>query len=282
MNAEPDPRIVTFNGGTICYHERGDGFPLLMLHGSGPGVSAWVNFGNNLDAFAQGYRCVAPDLPGYGGSSGVEGDPIGGAVEAVLHLMTQLGIDKAHFIGNSFGAVIAARLAADHPDRIGKLVTIGGIGVGIFSSFPSEGIERLVDFVEDPTRQKMDAWLRSMVFDPAVLSESLVEHRYAAATNPASIETNRRIYSRAAIGAVAAFHRGPNAVDTFSYLARINAPTLITWGRDDRVNPLDGAMLPMRLIRNCQLHVFPDCGHWAMIERKADFEKVVKCFLEEP
>ena len=65
----------------------------------------------------------------------------------------------------------------------------------------------------------------------------------------------------------------------FAYLPKIKAPTLIAWGRDDRVNPLDGALVPMRLIPNAELHVFPNCGHWAMIERKAEFENIAMAFL---
>ena len=62
-------------------------------------------------------------------------------------------------------------------------------------------------------------------------------------------------------------------------LPRIQAPTLLTWGRDDRVTPLDGAIAPLRLIPRCELHVFPNCGHWVMIERKDEFESVVLSFL---
>ena len=67
--------------------------------------------------------------------------------------------------------------------------------------------------------------------------------------------------------------------ETLGMLRRIQAPTLLTWGRDDRVTPLDGAIAPLRLIPRCELHVFPDCGHWAMIERKAEWESVVLSFL---
>ena len=67
--------------------------------------------------------------------------------------------------------------------------------------------------------------------------------------------------------------------EMLAMLGRIQAPTLLTWGRDDRVTPLDGAIAPLRLIPRCELHVFPDCGHWAMIERKDEFESVVLSFL---
>jgi len=91
--------------------------------------------------------------------------------------------------------------------------------------------------------------------------------------------TSKTMYTRAGIGAIGDRMRGPDGVSDLSHLPKIKAPTLITWGRDDRVNPLDGALLPMRVIPNCELHVFPNCGHWAMIERKAEFEQVVLGFL---
>ena len=69
------------------------------------------------------------------------------------------------------------------------------------------------------------------------------------------------------------------AADSVATLAKIKAPTLVLWGRDDRVTPLDGALAAMRLIPRCELHVFYDCGHWAMIERKDEFESTVLAYL---
>lgn len=272
-------KTVSYGEGQISYHEAGSGAPLLLLHGSGPGVTAWMNFSGNLPVFGEHFRCIAPDLPGYGASSAVPGHPVDGAVAAIIHLMDQLGIERAHIVGNSYGAIIAARLAAAHPGRIDRLVTIGGIGVPIFSAFPYEGIERLVEFVENPTREQIVAWLRSMVYNPAIVTDELIDMRFGVATEPDAQESNRRMYSRAGIEGIAAAMRGPDAVQGFAHLPKIMAPTLMTWGRDDRVNPLDGALLPMRLIPNCELHVFPNCGHWAMIEQKAAFEQVVSGFL---
>ncbi len=76
--------------------------------------------------------------------------------------------------------------------------------------------------------------------------------------------TSRKIYARASIGALAEVFRGEHTLQRVAHLAKIEAPTLITWGRDDRVTPLDIALLPMRLIPNAELHVFPNCGHWNM------------------
>jgi pimeloyl-ACP methyl ester carboxylesterase len=65
----------------------------------------------------------------------------------------------------------------------------------------------------------------------------------------------------------------------WAMMHKVTAPTRRTWGRDDRVSPLDMALIPMRTIPNAELHVFPNCGHWAMIEAKAAFEAVVLAFL---
>ena len=272
-------RVVDITSGMMHYHEAGEGPVLILLHGSGPGVNGWANFGGNLDWFAPHFRCLVPDLPGYGRSDPVEGHPIPAAIEAVLRFMDALGIEKAHLIGNSYGGILGAQLAARAPERVDRLIAIGGIGVNIFSSFPGEGLTRLVDFIEDPTRERITAWLKSMVYDPAIVTEELIDQRFNQAIEPVTMATSRQLYTRQALAGIAAMQRGPDAVQGFAYLPKIQAPTLLAWGRDDRVNPLDGALIPMRLIPNCELHVFPKCGHWAMIERRVEFQNVALEFL---
>jgi pimeloyl-ACP methyl ester carboxylesterase len=196
---------------------------------------------------------------------------------AVTDLLDALGVDAVSIIGNSMGGNVAARVAAAHPDRVQRLVTIGGIGVALFSPSPHEGVKLLVQFVEDPIRERLVAWMESMVFDPAVLTEDFVEQRWRTANEPGALDDVRRMFNSKVL---AAMRRAPlGAPDQVATLARIKAPTLVTWGRDDRVTPLDGVLVPLRVVRNCEVHVFPDCGHWAMIERKAEFERVVLEFL---
>lgn len=277
LTAQNTTRTIETPDGELHYHEAGDGPPLVLLHGSGPGVSAWANFGDNLASFAGHFRTVALDLPGFGRS--YEPDtpaPLHGPT-AVVAFLDALGIDRAPIVGNSLGGNIAARVAADHPARVSRLVTMGGVGVPIFSPLPSEGISRLVDFVEDPTRSRLVEWMRTMVYDPAMLTDDFVEQRWQVASTPEALEGIRRIYSREMLGVLRDMML--DNTETFALLRRIEAPTLVTWGRDDRVTPLDGFLAPMRLIRNAELHVFPDCGHWAMLERKDDWERVVLSFL---
>lgn len=279
MDFEGTSRTITVESGTLHYHEAGEGPPLLLLHGSGPGVSGWANFGANLPRLAERFRCLVLDLPGYGRSDAVPGHPVAVGADAVRAFLKALGIPQAHILGNSYGAIVGTQVAAHSPELVDRFVTVGGFGFTIFSPFPAEGILRLVEFVEEPSRERLVTWMRSMVFNPEILTEELIDMRYRTAMDPVVMESSKKMYTRAGIAAIADRMRGPEGVADLAHLSRIEAPTLITWGRDDRVNPLDGALLPMRAIRRAELHVFNDCGHWAMIERKDAFESVVLGFL---
>jgi pimeloyl-ACP methyl ester carboxylesterase len=276
LTFENTSRILERTAGQLHYHVAGEGPPLLLLHGSGPGVYGWANFRGNLPFFSKYFRCYILDLPGYGESRAVSGHPIDMAVASVIDFLDALSIDRAGFLGNSLGGIIASRLAADYPHRVTRLCMIGGVGLNLFTSFPNEGISLLVNFVEEPTRERLVAWLHSMVFDPAVITEELIEDRWRRATQPETLAVSRKLYSRAAVQALSTnqFQTQP-----LEYLPRIQCPTLLTWGRDDRVSSLDRAILPMRIIPKCELHTFHDCGHWAMIERKDEFESVVGAFF---
>jgi 2-hydroxy-6-oxonona-2,4-dienedioate hydrolase len=263
--------------GELHYHEAGEGSPLLLLHGSGPGVTAWANFGDNLGAFAEHHRVLALDLPGFGVSASCEGSPLAAAPGSVLALIDALGIESVAIVGNSMGGNVGAQVAAAHPDRVTRLVTIGGLGVGIFSPSPAEGVKLLVRFVEDPSRERLVTWMESMVYDPAILTEELIDLRWEAARQPEALADVRRMFNSKIL---AAMRRAPLAApDQVATLAKVKAPTLITWGRDDRVTPLDCVLVPLRVVRRAEVHVFPDCGHWAMIERREEFERVSLEFL---
>ena len=276
---ESTSRTVDVDGAKMHYHELGAGPTLLFLHGSGPGVTGWANFSSNLPHFAQHFRCLVLDFPGYGKSDAVDGDPITACTTAVPKFLEALGVERTHLIGNSLGGQIASLVAAKVPERVDRLVCLGGIGLNIFSPFPAEGLNLITEFTENPTRERIAQWLQSMVFDPSFVTEEMIDERFKQATEPATAATMRKMYSRKSLEFMAKFRRGPKTTMAIAHLASIQAPTLLTWGRDDRVNPLDSALLPMRLIPSCELHVFPNCGHWVMLEQKQAFESVTTAFL---
>lgn len=265
--------------GVLRYRESGDGPPLVLLHGSGPGVTGWRNFGTNLPAFAPHYRTIVLEFPGFGVSDDFGAvHPMQSARTAVRALLDGLSLDRVRMVGNSMGGFVATDFALAAPERVERLVTIGGIGTPIFSAQPGEGIVRLSEFVENPTRDALVAWLRSMVYDQAMVTEELIEERWSQATDPATLENSRRMYGSAALAAMAAAARSAET-PAWAQLRRLDVPTLVTWGRDDRVSPVDMALLPMRALPQGEVHIFPNCGHWVMIEQKAAWEATVLAFL---
>ena len=277
--AEDDLREISTPAGVLRYYEVGDGPALLFLHGSGPGVTGWRNFRGVLPVFAEKFRCLVLEFPGFGVSNDFGGHPMVTAQGAVTPFLDALGVDRVDIIGNSMGGGVGINFAINQPDRIGKLVTIGGIGTNVFSPGPSEGIRLLQEFTEEPTRERLIAWLNSMVYDQDLVTEQLIEERWKLATDPETLASARRMYSKAAFAQMMAMMKAADVPMPWALMHKVAAPTLLTWGRDDRVSPLDMALIPMRTIPNAELHVFPNCGHWAMIEAKEAFEGTVLGFL---
>ena len=262
----------------LHYHEAGEGPCLILLHGSGPGVSGWSNFKGNLPVLARTFRTIVPDMPGFGLSDRVELDRAYPrvAADSVKFLMDQLGVEKAHVLGNSMGGYVAAELALAHPDRVAKLVLMGpgGLAVSIFGPDPSEGARRLWEFLANPTRDGMVAWVDCMVADKRVVDDELIDERMANALRPGAIESAAAIF--------ASLSQFPEAVPLYARADHLTRPTLITWGRDDRMLPLEQAVFAFRRLPRAELHVFSGCGHWAQVERKEDFERIVTEFLTRP
>lgn len=274
-------REIATEPGVLRYHEAGDGPPLLLLHGSGPGVTGWRNFRGVLPAFSDFFRCLILEFPGFGVSDDVGGHPMITAFDAVQRFLEALQLDSVDIIGNSMGGGVALNFAIAHPDKVGKLVTIGGIGRNVLSPGPAEGIRLLQEFTQEPTKERLTRWLHSMVYDPAVVTQELIEERWHHATDPATLAGARRMYSKEAFNQLTKMMETPKGPQPqpWAMMHLVQAPTLITWGRDDRVSPLDMALIPLRTIPNAELHVFGNCGHWTMIEAKEAFESAVLAFL---
>lgn len=272
-------RELRTDQGVLRYHEAGDGPPLILLHGSGPGVTGWRNYRGNIGVFAEQYHCYILEFPGFGVSDPVKGHPVLTAGSSVIRFMDALGIESAPVIGNSMGGVVGVNLAIKKPDRVSKLVTIGGVGPNVFSPSPSEGLRLLQEFTDGPDRDKLVRWLTAMVFDRGLVTDELIEERWEAAINPDAQQTAQMMYGSAAFAMQQEFMAASDTAPYWSMMHKVSCPTLLTWGRDDRVSPPDMAMIPMRLIPQAELHMFPNCGHWVMIEAKRAFEGAVLEFL---
>jgi 4,5:9,10-diseco-3-hydroxy-5,9,17-trioxoandrosta-1(10),2-diene-4-oate hydrolase len=198
------------------------------------------------------------------------------AAEHVLRLMDGLGIEKAHLLGNSMGGYVALEFALAHPDRVDRIVGMGpgGLAANILGPDPSEGARRLADFMRSPSKEAMEAWVDTMVANKAVVDDALIEERLANALAPGAIESAVAIFMSLA--------QHPDPLPLWARLKSIKAPTLITWGRDDRMLPVEGGLFGFRQMPNAELHIFSRCGHWAQVERKDEFERLVIDFLTRP
>jgi 4,5:9,10-diseco-3-hydroxy-5,9,17-trioxoandrosta-1(10),2-diene-4-oate hydrolase len=268
---------------TLNYYEAGSsgeiggGLPFVLLHGGGPGASAWSNFGSALPRFAVSFRTLLVDQPGFGGSDKppVSANYFRFAADYLVKLLDELGIERVHLLGNSLGGGTATRFALEHPDRVGRLVLMGpgGLSLNLFHADPTEGVQRLMDFSLSPSREALRAFISTMVVDQSLVTDELVEERFADATAEGSLEAMRSMG--------ASFWNPEWAEDgqLWREVSRLRHHTLLTWGREDRVNPLDGAFAALKLIRRAQLHVFPNCGHWAQIEAAEEFAEITTAFL---
>jgi 4,5:9,10-diseco-3-hydroxy-5,9,17-trioxoandrosta-1(10),2-diene-4-oate hydrolase len=277
--AAPEGKYVQAGSLNLHYHEAGaeHAETVILLHGGGPGASAWSNFGRNLPEFAKHYRTIALDQPGFGRSDKPTEHPqyFRHSADAVAGLMDALGIERAHFVGNSLGGGAAVRFALNHGKRAGRLVLMGpgGLSVNLFAPDPTEGVKNLGRFAAKPSRERMEAFLRIMVHDQALITDELIDDRFAAANTPESL---------AAMRAMGMSFAQPDTYEEgllWREAHRLRQRVLLIWGREDRVNPLDGALVALKTIPRAQLHVFGGCGHWAQLEKFDEFNRLALDFL---
>ncbi|GAB2859598.1 alpha/beta fold hydrolase [Actinocorallia aurea] len=272
---ESTSRFVTVAGARIHYHEAGTGPEVLLcVHGGAPGASGWGNFGTSVEELSRHTRVLVVDLPGYGRSDAI--DLSGGKylpyADVFAAMLSELGIERATVVGLATGGAVAIAMALYHAERVDRLVLVSSAGgVPLFSMTPSEGQKAIRSYYagEGPSREKMRAYLRMMMFDPALVTDELVEERYLESV--AGGEERRA-------GAESA---GVPAEPLWRELGGITAPTLIVWGTENRVQGFDNALFLLKQIPNAQLHLFKRTGLWVPYERASEFPRLVLGFVAE-
>lgn len=264
-------RMVSTRDGKIHYNEAGEGHPVVLLHGSGPGATGWSNFAPNVDMLAKQFRVLAVDMPGWGRSAAVTRDDRD-HVEAAVRFLDELGIDKAAFVGNSMGGTTTLNFAVRHPDRISHAVTMGTTAPppAVFSAAggPSEGLKVLFHAYDDPSPKNISALVDVMTFDSGFATDELIAQRSEAArANPDHLRNF-----------IEGRHR-PTRVAPAEDLIRINVPTLLFHGRDDRVVNYENSLRLVSLIPDSRLVVINRCGHWLQIEHADEFNRTVAEFI---
>ena len=239
---------VTVNGKPIFVAETGSGPAVVMLHGGGPGASGVSNYSRNIDALAAalpGHRARTCPATAARSRASTRHDPFGYLADMIRGLLDELGIDTAHLIGNSYGGAAALRLALDTPHRVDKLVLMGPGGIGTTRGVPTAGLKSLLSYYggDGPSREKLRdlhphiPCLRRRCGARRSDRVCAIGHRSIPRWWPTRRCGVRRARPRCARcgGWTSPATAGSSHCDT---------PTLVMWGRDDKVNrPAGGPML---------------------------------------
>ncbi|WP_132424561.1 alpha/beta fold hydrolase [Pseudonocardia endophytica] len=248
--------------------ERGE--PLLFLHGTGPGATGELSFRPVLPALAT-YRCLVPDLVGFGRSDHPETVPDGPGpwfahrVDAVVRLLDELGLDRVHLVAHSYGARVALELMLRSPGRVGRAVLVAAGGTPVKAA-----LSTLTDFYRDPDEPAMRRMVAAQLSrgDP---DEGYVRERLAVAVRP---EVRRSFRAAMAPGE-------PMPTYDPTVLAGVGHRVLVVHGKDDRtIAPTAGLFLAEHL-PHADLHLFAACGHLVQYEVPTRLGSMVREFLAD-
>jgi 2-hydroxy-6-oxonona-2,4-dienedioate hydrolase len=280
LTDESTSRFVRVQDGdtaySIHYNDCGSGERVVvMLHGSGPGASGWANFSRNVGPFVEaGWRVLLVDCPGWSRSDSVvcTGSRSDLNARVTRGVLDALGIARAHVVGNSMGGHSAVALALQSPERVGKLVLMGG-GTGGPSQFvpmPTEGIKLIQALYRDPTIENLKRMMAVFVYDASSLTDELYRQRLDNLLA-------RRDHLENFVSSLAA---NPKQFPDYGHrLGEVRSPALIVWGRDDRFVPFDVGLRLMWGLPDAEMHLFSRCGHWAQWEHADTFNRMVLDFL---
>jgi pimeloyl-ACP methyl ester carboxylesterase len=274
MSTTENPAIgkdVVANGIRTNYLEAGaGGDDVVLIHGSGPGVTAYANWRGVLPALGERFHVYAPDMVGFGYSDRPDDVQYGldTWADQTVGFMNARGIERAHLVGNSFGGAIALRIATQHHDRVGKMVLMGSMGV----EFPiTEGLDNVWGY--DGTLEGMKKVMGFFAYDKSLTGEELAQVRYEGATQPGFQESFSAMFPPPRQRWVEAMAVPEKEISALPHRV------LVVHGREDQVIPLQNSYRLEELIDNADLAVFSHCGHWSMIERRDDFNRLVRDFF---
>lgn len=273
MTTNPEiGKSIVAGGIRTNYHDVGEGPPVLLIHGSGPGVTGWANWRLTMPALAERFRVLVPDMVGFGYTERPEDGRynMDNWVTHIIAFMDALEIRQTHVVGNSFGGGLALALAIRAPHRVGKLVLMGSAGL----SFPiTEGLDKVWGYT--PSLDNMRGLLDVFAYNRSLMTDDLARMRYEASIRPGFQEAFSRMFP-------APRQRGVDGLASPEAAIReLSHQTMIVHGREDKVIPLASSYKLFNLIRRAQLHVFGECGHWTQIEHAASFNRMLGDFFAE-
>ncbi|MFC3050662.1 alpha/beta fold hydrolase [Kordiimonas pumila] len=252
-------------------HVAGSGRPVILLHGSGPGVSAWSNWAGLIGELAENYKVYAPDIAGFGYTELKDGTKydIKFWVQHLVAVMDALEIEKAVLVGNSFGGALSIAMALSQADRVEKIMLMG-TPCGEFQI--SDGLYAGLTY--EPSLENMRKLVENFPYDKGIITDAMVEARYEASIREGAHEAFRKLMPPPEEGRDTIVKGFPQ-----KYLTGIKCEALVVHGREDRVVPPECGRRIFEAIPRAELHMFGQCGHWVQLERSQQFKKLLSDFL---
>ncbi len=263
-------------GMNVRYVQAGDGPVVLLLHGLAASLLTWYC---NIDVLADaGYRVIAPDLPGSGGSDKpdhLEYDP-DSAADFVYDFTQELHVARFSLVGSSAGGLISGLFALEHPEMVEKMALVGSGGFGRRVSWllRAVSVPVLGDIVYQPwVNEKMGITKRLFYRPPAVLEELLPEMNRMRQLPGARAAVLRGIRSSITLRGIR------KAGYILDRLKSSDVPLMTIWGAEDRIIPVRHAEDVRRELPGSIVEVIPECGHWPQMEKPDLFNPMLISFL---
>jgi 2-hydroxymuconate-semialdehyde hydrolase len=270
---EPREGFVDHDGTRTHYWDVGEGRPVLLLHGSGPGVSALANWRLAIPALSQRRRVVAPDLVGFGTTEtdGPIRTHLDTWVSQVASFLKALDLPTVDVVGNSMGGAVGLGLAARGQELVRRVVAMGTVGVRFELT---DGLDRAWGY--RPSLAAMQELIGLFAHDARFAAdEDLVRMRHDASREPKAGERFASLFPAPRQRWIDALALSPEDIE------RVQHPVLLVHGREDRIIPWESTSLRLLdLLPNARLLLFARCGHWVQIERADEFHRLVDDFLE--
>ncbi|WP_168788258.1 alpha/beta fold hydrolase [Paraburkholderia aromaticivorans] len=273
LTRENTSRFVQAGPIKVHYHEAGSGPVLLCIHGGAPGAFGWGNFGRNLEALSQHFRTLIVDLPGYGKSDKpeIDGPRTSFYAQVFRDMLGALEISSAHIVGLATGGSVGLKMAIDYPRLVERLVVINSPGgLSLFQATPASSASHDYYGGEGPSMERMRAIMERIVYDKSVLTDEVIRERYEASVDP-------EFMAKAPEGKGG--KPGQTLEPLWQDLHKIEAETLVIWGRNNLTMNYDNALFMLNRIPNVRVHIHGKCGLWVPFEKAAEFNQEVIGFL---
>jgi 4,5:9,10-diseco-3-hydroxy-5,9,17-trioxoandrosta-1(10),2-diene-4-oate hydrolase len=252
------------------------GSPVILIHGLGASTEIWIH---NVEVLATQHQIYVPDLVGFGRSDKptVSYSPYYFA-RFVNNFINALNIERASLVGQSLGGGIALLYTLQFPDKVDKLVLVDSAGLGkeVIFTLKLMSLPIIGELMTRPSRLEVSLFFKLAVRNPVVITEDFVETYYELFSQPGAQRFLLNL-----VRSIVNIRGGRKEVlaPIMTNLHRITAPTLIVWGKQDRVLPLKHAHFAMERLYNSRLHILDPCGHIPNLECPDEFNKLVLEFL---